>query len=174
MEKKELLEALEDERQEMVELLEDLPDEALQTPGVIGDWTIKDILNHLTFWEGQVVTLLYQARQGMPRPSTAHFGKETVDALNARWYATGLERPLETVWQDWLGVRKQLIRRVAEMTEQDLNDPDRYRWLQGKPLYEWVLNDSIEHEAEHADQIREWLDARDAPRGGSNGSSGGK
>lgn len=173
MEQNELLEALLDERQELVEMLEDLPDEVLIDVGVIGDWTIKDILNHLTFWEGQVVTLLYQARQGMPRPSTVHFSKETADAINQRWYAAGLERPLETVWQDWLGVRKQLIRRVSEMSSSDLNDPQRYAWLKGVPLYQWVLNDSIEHEEEHADQIRDWLDRRDAPRGGRNGSDGG-
>ena len=172
MNKTELLEALEDERQEILEMLEALPDEMLLEPGVSGDWTIKDILNHLTFWEGQTVTLLFQASQGMPKPSTVHFGKEPVDALNQRWYEQGKQRPLETVWQDWLGVRKQMIRRVTAMSEKDLSDPNRYTWLKGKPLYEWVLNDSIEHEAEHADEIRAWLEAQDSGEGASGGSNG--
>jgi hypothetical protein len=168
MEKTELLEALEDGQQELVDLLSDLPDEALLEPGVVGDWSIKDILAHLTQWEGQVVTLLFQAQRGVDKPTTAHFGKESVDELNQRWQAAGKERPLERVWDDWLGVRKQTIRRVGEFSEQDLNDPRHFAWLDGFPLWHWIANDSIEHESEHADQIREWLDQRDTASG-SNG-----
>lgn len=170
MEKTELLEALEDERQELLEMLEDLPDEALLEPGVVGDWSIKDILNHLTFWEGQVVTLLFQAQRGVDKPSTAQFGAESVETLNQRWYLTGKERSLDVIWQDWLGVRKQTIRRVGEMSENDLNDAGRFGWAKGIPLYQWVLDDSIEHEEEHADQIREWLERREgSPANGSGG-----
>jgi hypothetical protein len=161
MKKTELLEALEEERTELQEMLEDLPDEILHAPGVLGEWSVKDILNHLTFWEGQTVTLLFQAKRGMAKPSTAHFSAETVDALNQRWYLEGKDRPLELVWKDWLGVRRQLIRRVAEMTDEELSDARRYPWLKGRPLYQWVLDDSIDHEADHADAIREWLDRSD-------------
>src|SRR5512147_3054459 len=100
MDKTELLEALEDGRQEMIEMLGDLPDEVLLARGVVGEWTIKDILAHLTYWEGQIVTLLFQAKSGMPKPTTAHFGKLTVDELNKHWYESGKERSLDMVWQD--------------------------------------------------------------------------
>lgn len=169
MEKSELVEALQDERQELQEMLEDLPDEALLEPGVVGDWSIKDILNHLTFWEGQIVTLLFQAQRGMPKPSTVHFGKDSVDELNARWHETGKDRPLEMVWKDWLGVRTQTIRRVGELSDDELNNPRLFSWLEGVPLYQWILNDTIEHEAEHADHIRDWIDQRDSKTAGSNG-----
>ncbi len=165
MDKTELLEALEGNRQEMIEMLEDLPDETLLQPGVVGEWSIKDILAHLTYWEGQAVTLLFQAQRGMAQPTTVHFGKESVDEVNRRWYEAGKERPLDRVWEDWVGVRKQLIRRVTDLTDKDLNDPQRFPWLEGQPLSQWILNDSVEHEEEHADQIREWLDRRDSASG---------
>lgn len=161
MDKTELLDELEDGRVELAELLEDLPDTALLEPGVVGDWSIKDTLAHLTFWEGQLVTLLFQAQRGVDKPSTVHFGKETTDEVNQRIYEASKERPLERIWADWEGVRRQTIRRVSEMSEQDLNDPRRYAWLEDQPLYEWVLNDSCGHEAGHADQIRVWLEKRD-------------
>jgi hypothetical protein len=139
---------------------------------VMGDWTIKDILNHLTFWEGQMVTLLFQAQRGLAKPTTAHFSSDSVDTLNQRWYEEGKQRPLEIVWKDWLGVRKQAVRRVSELSETDLSDPKRFAWLEGVPLIQWVLNDTVAHEEEHADQIREWLDAQDNFLSGSNGSNG--
>lgn len=171
MDKSELLEALEDSHQEMLEMLEDVPDEALLAPGVVGDWSIKDILAHLTYWEGQIVTLLFQAQHGVPKPTTVHFspGTETVDEVNRRWYESGKDRPLEMIWQDWEGVRKQTVRRVSDFSDKDLNDPERFTWLGGTPLYQWILNDSIEHEGEHADQIREWLEQRDSGASQNNG-----
>jgi hypothetical protein len=162
MEKSELIEALEDGQNELVEMLEDLPDEMMLTRGVSGDWSIKDILAHLSYWEGQLVTLLFQASRGMDKPSTVHFGKETVDEINQRWYESSQERSLELIWQDWRSVRKQTIRRVGEFGEQDLNDPKRYAWLKDEPLWQWIASQTIEHEDEHSDAIREWLDQQDS------------
>lgn len=170
MEKTELLEALEDGHQELLEMLQDLPDELLLKPGVSGEWSIKDILAHLTYWEGQLVTLLFQIQRGVAKPTTAHFSKDSTDELNQRWYLSGKDRPLEIIWQDWQGVRKQTIRRVTDLDEKDLNDIHRYPWLKGVPLFQWILNDTIEHEDQHADQIREWLDQQDRP--GNDTASG--
>ena len=167
MDKTELLEALEDERLEAVSLLDDLPDEVMLEPGVVGEWSIKDILAHLTAWEGQTVTLLFQARQGNRQPTTVHFGNEQVDTLNQRWYEQSKDRPLDLIWNDFLGVRKQTIRRVSEMSDKDLNDRNRFPWLKGVALVDLIINDTIEHEAEHLDAIREWLEQRDAKNNGS-------
>lgn len=158
MKKSELVEALEDGRQELVEMLQDLPDEEMLKPGVCGEWSIKDILAHLTQWEGQTVTLLFQASQSERKPTTAHFGKETIDEVNQRWYEASRERQLERVWEDWIAVRKQMIRRVGDWSEKDLNDPQRYPWLNGKPLAQIIADNTFEHDDEHADGIREWLD----------------
>jgi hypothetical protein len=171
MDKTELLEILEDSRQEMMEMIEDLPDNVLLETGVIGEWSIKDILAHLTFWEGQIVTLLFQTSNGMPKPTTVHFQDKSVDEVNKRWYESGKERALDIIWQDWAGIRKQTIRRVSEFNDKDLNDPQRFPWLNGVPLFQWIMNDTAEHEDEHADQIRDWLDQRDEGPNHNNGNA---
>jgi hypothetical protein len=167
MEKTELLETLEDSHQELVEMLEDLPEATLLEKGVMGKWSIKDILAHLTYWEGQLVTLLFQAKSGMPKPSTAHFSPESVDTINERWHQQGQERSLDMVWSDFVGVRKQTIRRVSAFSDQDLQDPKRFPWLADKPLWMWVMSDSVEHEEEHGDVIRDWLDQHENKTNGS-------
>lgn len=161
MKKIELLEALEDSHNELSEMLADLPDEALEEAGVSGSWSIKDILAHLSMWEGQLVTLLFQVNQEVAKPTTVHFGKEAVDEINHRWHTLSQERSLEHIWQDWMAVRKQTIRRLADFNDNDLNDPKRYAWLKGAPLIQWILNSTVEHEDKHADDIREWLDRKD-------------
>ena len=169
MNKNELIESLEDGRAEVIEMLEELPDETMLASGAMGDWSIKDILAHLVQWEGQLVTLLFQARQGMKKPTTAHFDPAPRDEINQRWMITSRERPLDIIWKDFTGIRKQTVRRVSEFTEKELNDPNLYPWLNGTPLWQWIVNDTIEHETEHGDQIFDWLEQNDAGNDKKNG-----
>jgi hypothetical protein len=171
MDKSELLSELEDQRQEFLDLLEDVPDEWMLVPDVVGEWSIRDVLAHLTAWEGQTVTLLFQVQHEIAKPTTAHFGKETDDEINKRWHEAGKDRPFGLIWEDWLNVRKQMIRRVSDMSEQELNDPKRYPWMNGNPLTQLILEAVLDHEEEHADHIREWLENRDSkgPAAGNNG-----
>jgi hypothetical protein len=155
MNKDEILDALEDEREKFLEAIDGLSDEDMQAPGVVGEWSIKDILSHLNAWEAELVRLLWQAKGGQ-RPTTVHFSDLSVDERNAQWHEANRARPLERVLADFEAVRKQTLRRVDEFSDEALNDPQRYPWLKGYPLWEWVANDSFKHEAEHAAQIMEW------------------
>lgn len=156
MNKAALIEALEAERQRCEELLEELSDDTLVQPGVIDDWSIKDLLAHITMWEAELVKLLWQAKQDR-RPTTVHFQSSSVDERNAKWHQQNKERPLEAVLNDYEGVRRQTIRRVKDLSEIDLTDPKRFPWLDDQPLWRWIAVDSYEHEAEHREQIQTWL-----------------
>jgi hypothetical protein len=155
MNKDEVLDALEDEREKFMDSIEGLSDEALQTPGVVGEWSIKDIMTHLSAWEAELVKLLWQVKQNQ-KPSTAHFSDVAVDFRNQQWYAIYKGRPLENVLADFVSVRKQTVRRVEAFNDKDLTDPQRYTWLEERALWEWVAGDSFEHEAEHRSQIQAW------------------
>lgn len=150
-----LLQQLEESRENFLELLEDLPDEAMLTPGVCGTWSIRDVLYHLARWEAELITLLWQAQQG-GTPSTVHFGKLTDAQINTQWQKESVGRSLARILEDFHSVRAQTLRRLEALRERDLTDPQRYAWLQGKPLFRWVLENSAEHEIEHGEQIRAW------------------
>jgi hypothetical protein len=157
MTKDEIFDALEDERENFLDAIDGLSDEELQQPGVVGEWSIKDIMIHLNSWEAEMVKLLWQAKQGQP-PSNPDWTEEQVDQLNQEWFEAYHARPLDRVMADFIAVRKQTSRRVEAFTDKDLNDPQRFSWLKGRPLWVWVAQDSFEHEAEHTAQIRAWRD----------------
>jgi hypothetical protein len=159
MTKDEILNALEDEREKFLDTIENLSDEAMQEPGVVGEWSVKDILFHLSMWEGEMVRMLWQAIQGQT-PTTRQFTQVSVDETNAAWQQNSQTRPLENVLQDYHAVRQQTFRRVMPFTDQDLNDPQRFPWLKGRPLWEWIASDSFEHEEEHAVEIIDWRKQR--------------
>lgn len=153
--KSEILAALDDSRESFLETIESLSEEDLTEPALANDWSVKDILFHLSRWEGELVKLLWQARQGL-KPSSIHFSSPDVDAMNARWAAESRLRPLEQALEDFHAVRNQTLRRVEAFSDHDLSDPNRFPWLGGRPLSEWIAGDSYEHEAEHAAQIQAW------------------
>ncbi len=156
MTKEELLDILDKSREEFMDSIDELSDETLEQPGVVGEWSIKDLMVHLSLWEAELIKLLWQARQGQ-KPTTIHFMPATDDEINARWYEETRERPLDRVLDDFEAVRRQTIRRVGSFSEKDLNDTQRYPWQKGVPLWKWIANDSFEHEKEHLEQIKTWL-----------------
>lgn len=153
--KDELLQALQDGRRKFLEAIEGLSEEELQEPGVMDDWSVKDVIYHLTLWEAELVKLLWQALRGQ-QPTTVHFSGKSTDEINATWASKSKDRSLERVMEDFLGVRSQTTRRVRSFSEKDLSDPKRFAWQQDYPLWTWVESDSFKHEAEHAVQILEW------------------
>lgn len=159
MNKAQLLEALRVGREKFLQAIEGLSDEEMVQPGVVGDWSVKDILVHLTRWEAELVKLLWQAGQGV-KPTTVHFTSSSVDDINARWYAESRDRPLSLALQDFNAVRVQTIRRVNELPEEALVDADHFPWAESQPLWKWIAGDSFEHEAEHEAQIRSWRNQR--------------
>jgi uncharacterized damage-inducible protein DinB len=155
MDKREVITALKDIRLEFMEAIEGLPPEAMTDSPINEGWSLKDIIVHITLWEAELVKLLWQVEQG-EKPSTLHFSKPDVDALNEQWHQQNRERPLDIALADFQGVRKQTIRRVEALKDSDLTNPRRYPWLRDLPLWKWIANDSFEHEAEHISQICSW------------------
>ena len=155
MNKSELLTQLEEGRERFLNTLEGLPQDQWIIPGVVGEWSIKDILAHLSRWEAELVKLLWQARQGQ-RPTTLHFTQADVDETNQLWFIDSRTRSLERILEDFHAVRNQTLLRVEAFSDKELTDPKKYSWLASRALWEWIAGDSFEHEAEHAAQILEY------------------
>jgi hypothetical protein len=159
VDKSQLVEAVENGRDQLLVTLEGLSDEAQGESGVVGDWSVKDILAHISRWEAELISMLFQAQRGL-QPGTAQFSGSSTDELNAKWYKESKDRPLDRVWSDFDGVHEQILRRLDDLTDADLYDTNRFTWLRGKTLASYMASDSYEHEAEHAEQIRAWRKTR--------------
>lgn len=162
MEKNTLIKTLLDSRQSILAQLDEIPRSEMEVSGVVDQWSLKDLLVHMTRWEAELVKLLWQAKQGT-KPTTVHFSQETVDEVNQRWYLESKSRQLDMVINDFVAVREQTIRRVKEYSQIELNDARSYTWLEERPLWEWIAEDSFRHEAEHAQQIQAWRRELDRP-----------
>ena len=158
MQKQEILNHLETSREQFLDLLEGLPDEAYLKPGVVGEWSIKDILAHLSRWEAELVKLLWQVKSGQSLNSL-HFSKNlNVDEQNATWLKEARSRSLERVLGDFHAVRNQTLLRVESFSEKEIIEPGHFPGLKGKALLDFLSGDSYDHEDEHKAEIKSWLE----------------
>ena len=148
-----LLEAIQKERATLEAALAGLTLEQMTAPGVMGEWSVKDILGHIAMWESRLVTLLYSIERGV---APKMLRSSDVDKVNAESYAEQRERPFDRVLADFHAVHAQLLKRLDKLEERDLSGPKRFEWMEGEPLEKLVAADTFEHYAEHRPMIEAW------------------
>lgn len=156
MRKAELLTGLHDEQRQWELLLAQIGEGRMERPGVAGDWTMKDIVAHLTGWRRRTVDRLEAARRGGPDPAPPWPAQlQSDDEINAWIYEEGRGRSLEEVLADSRQVFRRLVAAIESFPEAELMDPGRFAWLEGETLTPAGLFGHF-HE-EHEPDIRAWL-----------------
>lgn len=171
MKRDEIYDRLDQSRERMLVILEQLPDEALQTPGVMDGWTIADILDHLTAWESELVTALMRINQGK-KPTRLLTAYADVDGYNAKRHEETQGRDLDRIFEDYMGVRVQLEEWLTEFSDRQLNDPNRYPWTEKKALWEIVAENTFGHEEEHLPEIEAFASRWQSPSPSTNSGHG--
>jgi len=161
---RELMTNIESERSQLMATLNRLTGEQMLHPGVVGAWSVKDILAHIAMWYARAVTLLFQAERGRPLELPRSNASDWAD-VNTQEYRSQKDRPLSRVLDDFDAAHRQLLRRLeAWRDEAALFDARRYPLLRGRSLAEVVWDYTGAHSAEHRAQIEAWLAGRPAAR----------
>lgn len=156
--KSRLLAELRNEQARWEDLLQDIGEEHMTQPGVAGEWSIKDIVAHLTGWRTRTVGRLQAALHHEPMPDPpwpAHL--QTDDEINAWIYGVSRERSLADVLSASRDVFQQLVETLDAFSEEDLLDLSRLPWLVGVdgPLTGSLFFDHFHDE--HEPDMRAWL-----------------
>ena len=83
MKKQSLLDTLDKAWQEFKESYRGLSEAQISQPGVIGEWSVKDIIGHVTTWEEEALKALALILQGqrLPRYKDLYGGLNAFNAL---------------------------------------------------------------------------------------------
>ena len=154
MKKQELISEVRQARANLMAAMEGLDSDVMLRPGVVGIWSIKDVLAHLSIWQSELITALSQLDRPTKVPHVAEI--EDIDEFNMEQYRTNARRPLDVIVEDFEGVHKHLIKAIEELDEKTLNDARRFPWMEGEPLWYLIAENGYWHEQEHADEIRAW------------------
>ena len=132
MPKQQVIEQLQAARAALLTAIDGLSDDVMLRPGVVGMWSIKDILAHLSAWESELVTALAQLDNSASIPGIVRI--DDIDEWNDEQYRVNVRRSMEAVRTDFLGVHKHLLIAIGELNDNLLDNPRKFGWMEGEPL----------------------------------------
>jgi len=153
-----LLEVMHTARSNWEALLVEVGETRLTEPGVEGDWSLKDISAHITYFETWAADNVMAFGRGEPQPPAEYKGLD-VDEENARIYERLRAKPLDQVLQESRTSFQRSIEAVQGLRDEDLYDPEFTRksgadWT----VIELIEGDTFEHYNDHSTSVRAWLD----------------
>jgi hypothetical protein len=157
MKKSELLNWLQEEYQQWEAFLEQIDPARMGQPGVNGDWSMKDIVAHLTGWQPRLITRIQAAQRGEsepPPPWPAHL--QTEDEVNAWIYESNHGRSVREVLDESRQVFRQLLAVIEGLPDDVRIEPEWHLvWLNGQrfPAGEFFDHFHDDHEPD----VRAWL-----------------
>lgn len=162
-----LLNELDSSREELLVTIEALPDDALLKSGVVGEWSIADVLVNLTVWESEIVTGLLKMDQGKKPGNLLNALKHPKDYDQQR-YAENKDRDLDRVFNDLMKVRLELEEWVESLSERQLTDNKRYKYFHGRSLLQIISQTTIDNERRYLPDIKRFAKAwEEAEQGGT-------
>ena len=153
-----LLEAMHMARSNWDALLAEIDETRLIEPGVEGDWSLKDIIAHITYFETWAADNVMAFRRGEPQPTAEYKGLD-VDEENARIYERNQVKSVAEVLSESQASFERSIEAVRGLRDEDLYDPEFTR----KSGADWTVielleGDAYEHYQDHTTSVRAWLD----------------
>ena len=124
-----------------------MSNEQLLEPGVAGDWSVKDLIAHVSWWEEEALTHLPHIAAGgrPPRYSAKYSG---IDAFNALMADRKRELSLAEVLRQAAETHERLVAYVGSVPEEHFVRETRFRRR--------LRLDTFAHYPIHARAIRRW------------------
>jgi len=157
METDRLVTELRDARDAFFRTLDAVAPDSMTTPGLVGDWSARDLIAHLGYWAGHATEVIHAAEQG--RIEEVGAGEPPVDEVNATVARIARTTELVTVRKREAASVEALCERLALLDPVLLAE----RLPDGATLKEGIREDGAAHYREHADELRRVLEER--PRG---------
>ena len=146
MSREELLQALDAEFVSLLSTLEGLGEEAA-TRVWYGDWSVRDILAHISGWHREMAQAFERMARGeRPVPEGTDYGDP--NPWNAGFAKASVDTRFADMVQE-LKASKTAFVRAAEQVPTD-------RFEEGRAAYRILHASGIDHYREHAPEIREW------------------
>ncbi len=161
MTKSKLVDLIMSERKKLEDCLAQVSAEDKTMPGVENGWSVKDVMAHISAWEGKMRLWLEQITTGVT-PDRPPPGEPwpNLDQLNQQIYDENRDKSLAVVEDEFVNSYQETLRLVNSMPEEDLIDPQRYKWSGADPLYYLVGGNTFWHYEEHLVSINKWINNR--------------
>jgi hypothetical protein len=146
-----LLKSFEERWNDLLAAYAGLSEAEMTAPGVVGNWSVKDLIAHVSAWEEESLKHVPAILAGRrtPRYSAVYGG---IDAFNATSVARDQDLPLAEVLGRRDRTHRRLLALIARLPDDALAGETRVRRR--------LRLDAYGHYPRHAGAIRRWRELR--------------
>jgi len=144
--KAQLLSESKSEYEALLKFIGPLAPDQMTQPGALGDWSVKDVLAHLTEWIRMFQNWYVVGVQGeSPVMPAVGYKWNQLQALNQTIYEQFRLQPLEEVLEQFKSAHQQIMTLVESLPEEILLSPDHFTWTNHHPLLYWLAANMSMH-----------------------------
>jgi hypothetical protein len=147
VDKGELLRTITVAQSDIAGLIERISNVRLLEP-VMDDWTAKDVLAHLAWWQDHSARLTADFSAKRQPDDMTHPGT-TTDEINEHVHRQHLNDTPEVTRDAFAQSFQRLLAALEPLTDDDLFGLDRCSWLGGGALAEMIIGDTSRHYQQH-------------------------
>jgi hypothetical protein len=156
--KTDLLQAIEKERGALEAQLEILIPEQMTVPGIVGEWSVKDVLAHLIEWEQMVLGWHAAGLRGeTPELPAPGFKWNQTPALNQHIYEKHRDRHLDDVLAQFQASHKEILGVIQNLSNDELFTAGRFAWTKKNTLGTYFVSATSSHYLWARKEIRKGL-----------------
>jgi len=148
----EVITTLNQERAKLVDAIQVLSDSVLNQKGLVGEWSIKNVLAHLNDWEQIVIQILPERLATGVTPKILFDINADEDGWNARQINSSEHMTPQEQLAQFQQTRQELVQLIHEIGEEGLQREHPWSTWQGT-VAEYILEAVGEHEREHRDAV---------------------
>jgi hypothetical protein len=152
--KPELLSRIHTERNRLEEMIASLTPAQMLVPGVDGEWTVKDVLAHISAWERWMIRWTNNLLQD-EKPETPELWD--VERMNEEIYARVKNIPFAEVLEEFSLSYRDSLTLIENLSEDQLQAIYLDTWPLG-PLWERIIDNTASHYSDHCRDIQKWLE----------------
>lgn len=148
--KTEMFDLIHSTRTELTKMWQGLSEaQMLQVPGPQEDWSVKDMIAHLTWWENYMMLQILLVKAGQKVA-----GVKDYNAVNAQVYQVNKELTLAQVLADFKQSLPRVIALLERLTWEEINGGLDYR---GDSILRFVGGDTFGHYYEHMEDLKQFI-----------------
>jgi hypothetical protein len=139
-------------------LLNRLSEEQMLTPGVTGQWSVKDILAHIVAWEKVMLDRMEGILSEQPLKYPPIRNNEDVDHFNHNAFLENREASLSSVQLEFRTIYQGFLTVYDALDEDALTRPVPWDWASDDlRLWHIIVANTSDHYREHRLEIEEFF-----------------
>jgi uncharacterized protein (TIGR03083 family) len=135
-------------RQALMELLDRVSPESMTTPGLVGEWSGRELIAHVGYWAGNAVEVIHAVEEG--RADEVGQGKPPTDEVNDTVARVARGTDLATVRKREAASVEALLERLRRLDPSLLGTS----LPNGATLEQDIAEDGASHYRQHAEDLR--------------------